>query len=133
LHQLLKGLMQRGIEMAVAGIQLHNPLDGTNLLDAAFKLFRPSRQSDRVSVPIATFPRGISNLSKMQGQEYPALVVQLMAVLAADVDSILMPRAKCLKVIQALDHLYRMWIWLSQEELELEPLQNGTFQRRVEM
>jgi hypothetical protein len=133
LHQFLKGLVQRGVLMTVQLVDKHGGNDAVVLLDLAFATLRPSRQSDRASVPIASFS-AISNCTKVQGQEYPAMLVQLMAILAADVDAALLPRPRALKVIKSLDHLYRMWIWLSQEELELDDLRDGgAFQRRVEM
>ena len=59
------------------------------------------------------------------------MVVQLIAVLAADYDEELLPREQAEAVSTALDHLFRLWRLVEQEELLLEPIQDGTFQAFV--
>lgn len=132
LHQLLKGLMENAIEMNVEKVGLVRGKDGVRLLDKRMQSLRPSRQSERRAFPISTFPKGLSNLSKIQGQEYPAAILQLMAVLAGDLEGDLMDRGDAKLIVKALDGLYRLWMYLEAEAVPKEDILSGAFQQRVQ-
>lgn len=125
--------MERALEMTVGTIAAEGKQGAKALFDRRVSELGATRQSDRVSVPATTFPSGLSSLSKIHGQEFPAAVIQVIAVVAGDLDGTLMPRDRAALVVTALDRLYRLWLWLEQEVLLKEHFQDGgVFDQRVE-
>ena len=120
LHQMQKGLMERGIELLVEMINEHSGHDGAKELDSRIQKIPMSRQSERLAFPLSTFPNGITNLTKIMGQEYPSLLLQVISVLASDKKEEILPRDQSYDVIAALDGLYHIWILLDQESHVLE-------------
>ena len=51
------------------------------------------------------------------GQEYPAMIVQLAAVLAGDVECQFLPVEKKWGVVKALISMFRLHLWIGQESL----------------
>jgi hypothetical protein len=134
LHQLLKGLMEKGVELLILLIRKHKGTAGVDVLDRRLKNLDPSHQSDRTSFPIKRFPRGASQNSRMFAQEYSALILLIMVALAGDANADILPRRFASLVVQAFDHLFRMWMWLGQEALDYGMMgPNGVFQQRARL
>lgn len=131
LHQYDLGLCEDCIRWTVKLIEQHGGDDAKGTLDRLFMALRPSHNSDRDSFSISSFPRGITNLSRVMGQEYPSMVLQLQAIVMADEKHVLLPEESRLPVAQALDRVYRLRLWLGQEELDRKPLEDGTFDAAV--
>jgi hypothetical protein len=132
LHQLLIGLMARAIGMVVQRIEERSGEHGKALFDSMIKSLEPRRQSERHAFPISSFPRGLTNLSKVFGQEWPAALLQAMAVLAADQCGRVLPRDEAFRIIRALEALYRVWQWLEAEAVVREDAIGGRFRACVE-
>lgn len=58
LHQMCKGPMENAIECTVEMVQAHATPRMVAEFDRRFQELDPSRNSDRVTIPISTFPRG---------------------------------------------------------------------------
>lgn len=126
LHQLFKGLVQYAIQFTVAQVE------DVALLDRAIASLQPTRQSDRVVVPQSTFPDGVSNVTKIHGQEFPALLLQLMAVLAADIDGQLLKEPQRSQVLDVLDRLFQLGLCLDMEfHLKADLLPGGPLETAI--
>lgn len=115
LHQMQKGLMERAIEMTVQMIIDHGGEEAASRLDTLIKKIEMARQSERLAFPLSTFPNGLTNLTKIMGQEFPAAILQLISILASDKSQNLLPRQKNVEVIAALNCLYALWLLLDKD------------------
>jgi hypothetical protein len=110
-----KGLMERAIEMTVQMIIEHGGEEAASRLDTLIKKIEMGRQSERLAFPLSTFPNGVTNLTKIMGQEFPAAILHLISILASDKTQKLLPRQKNLQVIAALNCLYALWLLLDKD------------------
>lgn len=82
----------------------------TSRLDAAAQKMRPHRQSLVAgSIPLAgsAFRHGISELPKLKSQEYPAVIVVVMALMG--MKELYLPHDQTVLVQRALVLLYLTW------------------------
>ena len=56
----------------------------------------------------------------------------LIAALASDANNDLLSHDKRTPVIKVMERLLRLRLWIGQEVLDITPLENGTFDARVE-
>jgi hypothetical protein len=131
LHQLLKGLMARGLENLMTIIKEYGGAQAVRLFDFRIQSLNPTRNSERRAFPMATFPRGLSALTKIFGQEYPSALLQAMTVLAGDFQGDLLDRETAATIVEAFDQLYRFWLYLEAESVPKVDIVSGSFQSRV--
>ena len=131
LHQYDLGIMKYAVKWTLDLIKKHKKRGALGEVDRLISALRSSHNSDRDSFSIASFPNGITNRSRVMGQELSGMVLSLLAIVASDVDNQLLSWASRLQVIKALDRVYRLRQWLTQEELQLAPIKDGTFDKAV--
>ena len=102
------------MELTVQMVEAHGGNPALGIFDERIKTIKMRRQSERIAFPLSNFPNGLSNLTKIMGQEYPALLLQVICVLASDTKGSLLPKKEAKEVVQALDSLYALWILLEQ-------------------
>lgn len=118
--------MERAVKMTRDMIRDANGERGVQKLDGFISSLNGTRQSERLAFPMATFPQGVSNVTTLQGQEFPALILQLMAVLAAGyAEEEMLPREKTQGVLKALDALYRLWLKLEMDSHDVDEIAEG--------
>lgn len=102
------------------------------LLNKALANLKATRQSERLAFPTSSFPNGLSDTSKIYGQEYPALLLQTISTLAADTDHLLMHKDEKKLVVEAQERLYRVWLRLESEYHLLSDLApNGPLEKEI--
>jgi len=97
----------------------------TSALDQAAKAAEATRQSNRMSgIPLKNFRNGVSELSKLKSQEYPAVILILMVLLGMKSKYL---RDDMTYAVQCgLTGLYLLWNilkrpWLDREEVKHLP------------
>lgn len=102
------------MELTMQMVKAHGGNAALGVFDERIKTIKMRRQSERIAFPLSNFPNGLSNLTKIMGQEYSALLLQVMCVLASDTRGSLLPEKDAKEVVKALDSLYSLWILLEQ-------------------